>query len=111
MPVTAFSDLPIELVGAVVGEVDSIGVLLCLREVNHTFCTFATPKAFSTFHVSNTRLSTQGHAAILRNADLTRLVKRLVVHCEASPGENRLVNRGKPYSFQYTTHALNNPYP
>lgn len=98
MTATAFGNLPIELVGAVVAEVDNIGELLRLREVNHTFSIYATPKAFSTYHVVNSRRSTRGHENLLLNADLARLVRKLVVHCDAGPGENRLVNRGKPHS-------------
>ncbi|KAI0703408.1 hypothetical protein BC835DRAFT_1021874 [Cytidiella melzeri] len=93
MLATGFTDLPVELVGAVVDEVTSIGDLLRLRNVSHTFTTYATPKAFSTYHVVNTRSSIQGHENMLQHADLARLVRRLVVHCEAGPGENRLVNR------------------
>lgn len=90
----AFHDLPVELVAAVVAEVVSIGDLLRLREVNHTFSNFATPRAFTTFHVVNTSASVAGCANLLQCDHLSRLVRRLVVHCEAGPGENRLVNRG-----------------
>lgn len=92
----AFNDLPVELIGAVVAEVVSIGDLLRLREVNHTFLNFATPRAFSTFHVVNTPSSVAGCAGLLQSNGLARLVKKLVVHCEAGLGENRLVNRGAP---------------
>ncbi|KAI0338726.1 hypothetical protein BDW22DRAFT_670595 [Trametopsis cervina] len=92
MPV-ALNDLPIELVGAVVAQVASIGDLLSLRAVNHTFSAYATPRAFATYHVVNTNKSVIGHASLLEHVGLARLVRTLVVHCEASPGENRLVNR------------------
>lgn len=98
-PLKAFADLPVELVGAIVAEVTSIGDLLRLRAVSHTFSKFATPRAFCTLHVVNTPSSVAGCAHLLQNVHLSRLVKRLVVHCEAGPGENRLVNRGAPFSF------------
>lgn len=90
----ALSDLPIELIGAIVSQVTSIGDLLSLRAVNHTFATFATPRAFSTFHAVNTPTSVHGFASLLACPELLPLVKMLIVHCEAGLGENKLVNRG-----------------
>lgn len=90
----SFNDLPVELVGAVVDEVTSIGDLLRLRAVNHTFSVYATPKAFQTFHVVNTEASVTGQRLLMSSPCLAPLVQRLVVHCEAGLGENRLVNTG-----------------
>ena len=92
----SFGDLPIELVGAVVQEVVSIGDLLRLRAVNHTIHTYATPRAFKTLHVVNTERSVSGQKAIMASRSLAPLVHRLVVHCEAGPGENKLLNTGMP---------------
>jgi hypothetical protein len=100
----SLNDLPIELVAGIVAEVATIGDLLRLREVNHTFLTYATPRAFSTYHAVNTHRSVEGHSNILQNAQLAQLVRKLVVHCEAGPGENRLVNRGMPrFVLAYNT--------
>ncbi|KIP07604.1 hypothetical protein PHLGIDRAFT_413549 [Phlebiopsis gigantea 11061_1 CR5-6] len=88
----SLNDLPVELLGAVVGEVTSIGDLLRLRVVNHTFSVYATPKAFRTFHVVNTEASVTGQKLLMSSPGLASLVQRLVVHCEAGPGENRLLN-------------------
>lgn len=87
----AFNDLPVELVGAIVHEVAPIRDLLRLRAVNHTFSAYATPRAFHTFHVVNTEKSARGHR-LLAKSPLAPLVKKLVVHCEAGPGENKLLN-------------------
>ena len=87
-------DLPVELVGAVVHEVTSIGDLLRLRAVNHTISAYATPRAFHTLHVVNTESSVSGQKAIMESPLLAPLVKRLVIHCEAAPGENKLLNTG-----------------
>lgn len=99
MPASSFNDLPIELVGVVTAKVITIGDLLRLREVNRVFSTYATPRAFSTYHAVNTQKSIEGHHNIMHHAELAKLVRKVVVHCEAEPGENRLVNRGMPYSF------------
>ncbi|GJE99675.1 hypothetical protein PsYK624_159460 [Phanerochaete sordida] len=91
-PTRTFNDLPVELIGAVVHEVASIGDLLQLRVVNHTFSAYATPRAFDTFHVANTQKSAQGHRLLSKSPSLAALVKKLVIHCEAGPGENKLLN-------------------
>lgn len=101
-----FNDLPVELVGAVVAEAVSIGDLLRLRAVNHTFLNYATPRAFTTFHVVNTPSSVAGYANLLQSTSLAPLVRRLVVHCEAEPGENKLVNRGTSRQACDLLHVL-----
>lgn len=92
------NDLPVELVGAIVHEVASIGDLLRLRVVNHTFSAYATPRAFHTFHVVNTDKSVHGNRLLAKSSSLASLVKRLVIHCEAGPGENKLLNTGASFT-------------
>lgn len=90
----SFNDLPVELVGVIVNEVTSIGDLLRLRVVNHTLSAYATPRAFQTYHVVNTEASVFGQRLLMNSPWLAPLVQRLVVHCEAGPGENKMVNTG-----------------
>jgi hypothetical protein len=91
----SLSDLPVELVGAVVHQIVSIGDLLRLRVVNHTISTYATPRAFHTLHIVNTEKGVSGQKFIMESPPLALLVKRLVIHCEAGQGENKLLNTGK----------------
>lgn len=103
-PRVCFNDLPVELIGAVVDEVASIGDLLRLRVVNHTFSVYATPKAFHTFHVANTQKSVAGQRSMMSCPKLVSLVHKLVIHCEAGPGENRLLNTGASQVISFRCH-------
>jgi hypothetical protein len=86
--------LPFEILTAIFKEADDVRDLLNLRTTCRTFCTAATPFAFSTLFAISTRASAQNLGRLLDHQDMAAYVREVYFHDTGADRRGRTLNYG-----------------
>ncbi|KAI0267381.1 hypothetical protein BC834DRAFT_75508 [Gloeopeniophorella convolvens] len=85
--------IPVELLGAIVAQIDRPSDLLCLRLTSSTLCSYATPLAFRSIRVVNKKESVERLLTLLDHKALAQHVREIVYQYEeVASGESGICN-------------------
>jgi hypothetical protein len=86
--------LPLEILTAIVKEADDVRDLCNLRATCRSFCTTATPLAFSALSVIVTRGSAINLGRLLDHQDMASYVREVSFHDTGTDRRGRTLNHG-----------------